>query len=379
MANTFSVADRAFMAQAIQVAKQGLYSCHPNPRVGCLLVDEQGNEIARGAHLVAGQGHAEVNALAIAKERAKGATAYVTLEPCSHTGKTGPCAVALVKAGVKRVVAAMVDPNPEVAGRGLAILAEHGIEVSSGLLEDEAKALNPGFIKRMLTGVPYVRLKTASSLDGRTAMASGESFWITGPAARSDVQHWRARSSAIITGVDSVVQDDSALTVRPDQLPESMQSRYTGLQPLRVVLDSQLRLPLGVKLLSLPGQTLVATCLPEGEQHQALRNQGAEVLVFEPNEAGQVPLTALLEHLASAYQCNEVLVETGATLAGSFLKAGLVDEWLLYQATCLLGSSARPLVQWSLETMAQKQSFNLVDIRQFGNDLRLQLQPQPSE
>ncbi|MGB0664555.1 MAG: bifunctional diaminohydroxyphosphoribosylaminopyrimidine deaminase/5-amino-6-(5-phosphoribosylamino)uracil reductase RibD [Pontibacterium sp.] len=379
MADSFSVADRAFMAQAIQVAKQGLYSCHPNPRVGCLLVDAQGNEIARGAHLVAGQGHAEVNALAIAKERAEGATAYVTLEPCSHTGKTGPCAVALVKAGVKRVVAAMVDPNPEVAGRGLAILAEHGIEVSSGLLEDEAKALNPGFIKRMLTGTPYVRLKTASSLDGRTAMASGESFWITGLAARSDVQQWRARSSAIITGVDSVIQDDSALTVRPEQLPESMQSRYTGLQPLRVVLDSQLRLPLGAKLLSLPGQTLVVTCLPEGERHQALREQGAEVLVLESNEAGQVPLTALLEHLASAYQCNEVLVETGATLAGSFLKAGLVDEWLLYQATCLLGSSARPLVQWPLETMAQKQSFGLVDIRQLGNDLRLQLKPQPSE
>lgn len=374
MSKEFSLADRQHMAKAIQVARKGLYSCHPNPRVGCVLVDAQGDEVAAAAHLIAGEGHAEVNALLMAGERARGATAYVTLEPCSHYGKTGPCALALIDAGVSRVVAAMVDPNPAVAGRGLTLLEQAGVEVESGLMTEEASALNPGFIQRMTKATPWVRLKTASSLDGRTAMASGESQWITSGAARADVQQWRARSSAVLTGVESIVIDDSALTVRTEQLPPHCLEDYTGYQPLGVVFDTHLRTPLTARILKQASQTLIVTCEADEAKHQPYLDAGALVAVFEP-EQEQVPLAHVLAYLAEVHQCNEVLVETGATLAASFLEQGLVDEWLMYQATCLLGSNARPLAQLSFDTMSQKLMFDLADVRQFGTDVRFTLKP----
>lgn len=374
MTHTFSADDHRWMARALQLAEQGLYTTDPNPRVGCVIVKD-GELIGEGAHLKAGEPHAEVHALRMAGEQAQGATAYVTLEPCSHHGKTPPCAEALVKAGVGRVVAAMQDPNPLVAGRGLARLQDVGIDTAHGLLESQARALNPGFISRMERGCPYVRLKLASSLDGRTAMQSGESQWITGAAARSDVQRLRARSSAVLTGVDTVLMDNASLTVRAAQLglPDAEAERAAERQPLRVVLDSQLRLPASTAMLSLPGSTLVATAQPDNQPSAiALSASGAQVLSL-PGTDGRVDLSALLSWLAQHAQCNELLIECGATLAGSVLSEGLVDELVLYMAPTLLGSSARPLFELPLDEMAQQYRLQLTDRRQLGDDLRLTL------
>ena len=374
MTHTFSADDHRWMARALQLAEQGLYTTNPNPRVGCVIVKD-GELIGEGAHLKAGEPHAEVHALRMAGEQARGATAYVTLEPCSHHGKTPPCAEALVKAGVGRVVAAMQDPNPLVAGRGLARLQDVGIDTGHGLLESQARALNPGFISRMERGRPYVRLKLASSLDGRTAMQSGESQWITGAAARSDVQRLRARSSAVLTGVDTVLMDNASLTVRAAQLglPDAEAERAAERQPLRVVLDSQLRLPASTAMLSLPGSTLVATAQLDNQPSAiALSASGAQVLSL-PGADGRVDLSALLSWLAQHAQCNELLIECGATLAGSVLSEGLVDELVLYMAPTLLGSSARPLFELPLDEMAQQYRLQLTDRRQLGDDLRLTL------
>lgn len=374
MTHTFSADDHRWMARALQLAEQGLYTTDPNPRVGCVIVKD-GELIGEGAHLKAGEPHAEVHALRMAGEQARGATAYVTLEPCSHHGKTPPCAEALVKAGVGRVVAAMQDPNPLVAGRGLARLQDVGIDTAHGLLESQARSLNPGFISRMERGRPYVRLKLASSLDGRTAMQSGESQWITGAAARSDVQRLRARSSAVLTGVDTVLMDNASLTVRAAQLglPDAEAERAAERQPLRVVLDSQLRLPASTAMLSLPGSTLVATAQPDNQPSAiALSASGAQVLSL-PGADGRVDLSALLSWLAQHAQCNELLIECGATLAGSVLSEGLVDELVLYMAPTLLGSSARPLFELPLDEMAQQYRLQLTDRRQLGDDLRLTL------
>lgn len=374
MTHTFSTDDHRWMARALQLAEQGLYTTDPNPRVGCVIVKD-GELIGEGAHLKAGEPHAEVHALRMAGEQARGATAYVTLEPCSHHGKTPPCAEALVKAGVGRVVAAMQDPNPLVAGRGLARLQDVGIDTAHGLLESQARSLNPGFISRMERGRPYVRLKLASSLDGRTAMQSGESQWITGAAARSDVQRLRARSSAVLTGVDTVLMDNASLTVRAAQLglPDAEAERAAERQPLRVVLDSQLRLPASTAMLSLPGSTLVATAQPDNQPSAiALSASGAQVLSL-PGADGRVDLNALLSWLAQHAQCNELLIECGATLAGSVLSEGLVDELVLYMAPTLLGSSARPLFELPLDEMAQQYRLQLTDRRQLGDDLRLTL------
>lgn len=362
------------MARAIQLAHQGLYTTDPNPRVGCVIVRD-GEVIGEGAHLKAGEPHAEVHALRMAGEQARGATAYVTLEPCSHHGKTPPCAEALVKAGVARVISAMQDPNPLVAGRGLARLRDAGIEAASGLLEAQARALNPGFISRMERGRPWTRLKLASSLDGRTAMQSGESQWITGAAARSDVQRLRARSSAVLTGVDTVLIDNASLTVRAAELglPADLAVRAAEHQPLRVVVDSRLRLPPSIPMLKLPGRTLIVTAAADdGEAAQALKNAGAELLSL-PNMDGRVDLAALQSWLAEHEQCNELLIECGATLAGAALGAGLVDELVLYMAPTLLGSTARPLFNLPLEQMAQQYRLQLTDTRQLGDDLRLTL------
>lgn len=354
-----------FMARAINLAKQGLYSTDPNPRVGCVIVKD-GQIIGEGFHRKAGDGHAEVNALLQAGDGANGATAYVTLEPCSHFGRTPPCCDGLIKAGVRSVVCAMVDPNPQVSGAGFAKLMAAGIDVTIGILEDQARALNPGFIKRMQTGMPFVRLKIASSLDGRTAMQSGESQWITGPAARTDVQRLRAQSSAIVTGIESILKDDSSLTVRANELgfddPEFAEF-VAARQPLRVVLDSQGRIPKEANVLKQPGQALVVV------KHGVQLNNGCDVLALDCDHNG-LDLPALLKELAYR-NCNEVLVETGATLAGQFVAQGLVDEMLVYMAPCLMGSNARPLLNLPIENMADKIPLRIVDTRMVGSDMRM--------
>lgn len=367
--------DRAWMARALQLAERGLYTVRSNPRVGCVLVKD-GVLIGEGWHARAGEGHAEVNALGAAGERARGATAYVTLEPCSHFGKTPPCADALLAAGVSRVVAAMQDPNPQVAGRGLQRLRDAGVEVSCGVLQAEAEALNRGFIRRMRGGLPWVRLKLAMSLDGRTAMASGESQWITGAAARADVQRLRARSDAVISGADAVLQDSSALTVRAEQLglEPALAERAAAAQPLRALIDGRLRVPLDARLFQQQGPTLVVCHHDQGRAGE-WQAAGSELLAL-PGSAGQVDLQALLAELARR-GCNEVLVESGARLAGAFWQAGLVDELLLYLAPTLLGSLARPLLELPLAQMAEAPRLQISEVRAVGEDWRITARPQP--
>ena len=322
------------MGRALDLARRGLYTADPNPRVGCVIVKD-GEMIGEGWHARAGEPHAEIHALAAAGTRARGATAYVSLEPCRHHGRTGPCTVALIEAGVQRVVAAMRDPNPQMAGRGLADLARAGVRVDDGVLAPEAEALNAGFVSRHRRGRPLVRVKIAASLDGRTAMASGESRWITGAAARRDVQRLRAASSAVLTGIGTVLADDPLLTVRDERFGPSPR------QPLRVVLDSDLRTPPAARLLEAPGRTLVVAARAS-ERAAALRAAGAEVLVLDDG-AARVDAQALLAALA-AREVNEILVEAGATLAGALLGQGLADELVVYLAPVLLGCRARGMV-----------------------------------
>lgn len=357
------------MAEALRLARLGLYSTDPNPRVGCVIVKD-GQIVGLGWHKQAGTPHAEVHALNEAGDKATGSTAYVTLEPCSHTGRTPPCANALINAGVARVVAAMQDPNPLVAGSGFKALEAAGISVAFGLMQAEAEALNPGFIKRMVEGRPFVRIKLASSLDGRTAMASGESQWITGPAARADVQKLRARSSAVITGIGTVLADDPQLTVRDASLaPAGLSLR----QPLRVVLDRQARLPADCQLLQVDGPLWWVTQSEKPDlAKQIATRAGSKHLVLNVPEQDFLP--ALMTHLVQA-QCNEVLVEAGPTLAAAFLRARLCDELIVYMAPKLLGSSARPMIDLSLEQMSEAVSLRMTDLRQVGSDIRLSYQP----
>lgn len=367
-----------WMARALVLARRGLYTAHPNPRVGCVLVRD-GECVGEGWHERAGEPHAEVHALLAAGGAAQGATAYVSLEPCSHHGRTGPCCDALAAAGVARVVVAMLDPNPQVAGRGIARLEAAGIAVQVGVLEAEAMALNAGFVSRMVQGRPFVRLKMAMSLDGRTAMRSGESQWITGPLARREVQRLRARSCAVVTGVESVIFDNSRLTVRADQLDLPQSEAIVRRQPLRVVVDSHLRLPLAAACLREPGRTLVATLDDnEPERRARLGAAGAEVVVLPAGGDGRVDLAALLAHLAEHEEVNEVLLETGATLAGAMLGAQLVDEMQLFVAPILLGGEARPLFELpGLSRMAQQRKLDIRDIRALGNDWRITAVPLP--
>lgn len=350
------------MAHALQLAAQGLYTADPNPRVGCVMVRD-GEVVGTGWHLRAGEPHAEVHALREAGERARGATAYVTLEPCCHHGRTPPCSDALIQSGVARVVAAMEDPNPLVAGQGLAKIRQAGIAVESGLLRQQAEALNPGFIMRMRHGRPYVRCKLAMSVDGRTAMASGESKWITGEAARLDVQRLRARSSAVMTGIGTVLADDPALNVRVDF--------GQGLrQPLRVVVDPRLSMPETAHMLGLPGRTLILTCADDPDAESRLNQAGAEVLRL-PARGDGVDLHAVMRHLAELH-INEVLLETGATLSGAMLAAGLIDELVLYVAPHIMGSGARGLFNLpGLERMEQRIELDILDIRAVGRDWRI--------
>jgi diaminohydroxyphosphoribosylaminopyrimidine deaminase/5-amino-6-(5-phosphoribosylamino)uracil reductase len=364
-----AITDTRHMAEAIRLARLGLCTTAPNPRVGCVLARGE-RVISRGFHQRAGGPHAEAAALAAAREPVAGATAYVTLEPCSHHGRTPPCAEALVAAGVARVVAASLDPNPLVAGRGLERLRAAGIDVACGVLEREALALNPGFFKRMKTGLPWVRVKLAMSLDGRTAMADGTSKWITGEAARKDVQRLRARSCAIVTGVGTVLHDDPRLDVR------TTEGDGTPRQPVRVVVDSRLRTPASARVIGEAGETMVVAAAGDAARERALTEAGATVLHL-PGADGRVDLRALLSRLAAA-QCNEVLVEAGATLAGAALRERLADELVIYVAPALLGSSARPLADLPFGSMEQKLGLQITDITAVGADWRITAVPSAS-
>lgn len=362
---TSSASDEHWMARACELALQGLNTTTPNPRVGCVIVSAAGEFIAEGWHRKTGEAHAEINALTQAGAAAVGCTVYVTLEPCNHQGRTGPCTEALIAAGVAEVVYGMEDPNPLVGGQGLARLRAAGIGVRGPVLNEQVRALNPGFIQRMTQGRPWVRCKMAMSLDGRTAMASGESFWITGEAARADVQHWRARSCAIVTGISTVLRDDPALTVRDPVFGDNPR------QPLRVIVDSRLRTPEEARVLrASDGGIAIATCAFNRP------HLGAEIWGM-PSSAGAVDLVALVKKLAERC-CNEVLIEAGPSLAGSFLRAGLIDELIVYMAPKLLGSNARPLFDLPLAFMAEAVQLEWVDVRPVGADWRFLGRVQPS-
>lgn len=394
-----NAADNKWMAQALRLAERGLYTTSPNPRVGCVLVKDE-TLVGSGWHRIAGEPHAEVYALQEAGSAARGATAYVTLEPCSHHGRTPPCADALVAAGVARVVVAMTDPNPQVSGTGLALLRAAGIKVDCGLMEGAARDLNAGFFARMTRGTPWVRSKVGMSLDGRTALANGVSQWITGPDARLDVQHWRARSCAVLTGINTILSDDAQLNVReidtnghgeaatrddenmpvPPSQPSPailageggnvpLREFHVKRQPLRVVLDSNLRMPMEARILN-GGGTLIYSALRDEQRIALLENLGATVAVL-PDGNGRVDLSAMLRDLAQR-GCNEVLVEAGGILNGALLNAGLVDELLLYIAPQLLGDMARGMARLGeLTRLDQRVDLAWQDVRQVGRDLRI--------
>ena len=366
--------DEHFMARAVNLARRGLFTTDPNPRVGCVLVRD-GGIVGEGYHYRAGEPHAEPNALAVAGARAAGATAYVTLEPCCHQGRTPPCTEALIEAGVSEVVIGVTDPNPLVAGKGIRRLRDAGIRVTTGLLEKEIQDLNPGFARRMKTGRPYVRCKLAMSLDGRTAMASGESRWITGEAARLDVQRLRARSSAIVTGIGTVLADDPSLNVRAPLSAFSGVRQASDLrQPLRVILDPGLETPPRARMLALPGETLIVTSRGDDVAKERLMRRGAEVALLEGGAAA-IDLQALLDYLGGR-DINELLIEAGPTLAGAALQAGVVDELVIYVAPHLMGSEARGLFNMpGLERMRDRIDLNLVDIRAVGEDIRITARP----
>lgn len=371
----FTLADHRHMVRAVQLARLGLYTTDPNPRVGCVLVRD-GKVVGEGWHRKTGGLHAERIALRHAGNAAKAATAYVTLEPCSHHGRTPPCADGLIEAGVSRVVAAMVDPNPLVAGQGMSRLHDAGVDIATGLLQPEAERLNPGFIKRMQTGRPYVRCKLAMSLDGRTAMASGESLWITGDAARQDVQRLRARSSAIITGVATVLADNPSMNVRlaPAELAGVESAEYLR-QPLRVVLDSRLRMPVGSRMLSLEGETLILHGEVNRAPVEALEKAGARLQQVAANQDGLVLDEVML--LLGERGINELLIEAGPTLAGAALQAGIIDELVIYMAPSLMGSGARGLFNLpGLTKMADRVQLQIQDIRKVGQDFRIVARPE---
>lgn len=364
--------DEKFMARALQLAKLGRFTTHPNPNVGCVIAKD-GEIVGEGFHFRAGEPHAEVHALRMAGEKARGATAYVTLEPCSHHGRTPPCCEALITAGVTRVVAAMQDPNPQVAGRGLYALQQAGIEVSHGLMMNEAEALNPGFLKRMRTGFPFIQLKLGASLDGRTAMASGESQWITSPESRRDVQRLRAQSAAILSSSATVLADNPSLTVRWQELGQATRDSYAEehlRQPTRIIIDSQNRVTPQHKIVAQPGATWLARCAADEQSWP----EGVEQFIV-PQHNGHLDLVVMMMLLGKR-QVNSVWVEAGATLGGALLQAGLVDELILYVAPKLLGNEARGLCQLpGLGKLADAPEFTFSKVRQVGPDLCLHLTP----
>ncbi len=349
------------MSRALQLARRGVNTTHPNPRVGCVIVCDN-IVVGEGWHEYRGDAHAEINALKALPDRAEGATCYVTLEPCNHSGRTGPCTEALINAGVSHVMAAMSDPNPQVAGQGMARLAQADIATSVGLMEEEAQKLNRGYVMRMTEKRPYVRCKLAMSLDGKIAVASGESKWITEAAARMDVQRWRAGSAAVMTGIGTVLMDDPGLDVREIDIGDR--------QVLRVVLDRRLRIPVDAKILSNAGRTLVFTQHSDGSKQRKINAAGAEVIVLQ--EEGAAFLPAVMHYLAAREEINEILLEAGAELSGAMLERGLVDEIILYQASVLMGDGGKGLFHLpSVKTMQDKLELEIVDSRMVGRDRRM--------
>ena len=365
------------MSRALQLARRGIYTTPPNPSVGCLLVRD-GGIVGEGWHHHAGGPHAEIEALRQAGEKAKGAECYVTLEPCAHAGRTPPCAAALVSAGIRRTVIAAEDPNPLVGGQGIQELEAAGIRTETGLLKAQAQAINPGFEMRMRKGRPYVRCKLAMSIDGRTALAGGESQWISSEAARRDGQRLRARSSAIMTGVNTVLADDPALTVRDVDT--------AGRQPLRAILDRQLRTPATARVLAEAGETLIFAAGGEenrtgggDDRRNELEAAGAQVVLLQESEDRDF-LNAVLRYLAEEREVNEVLLESGATLAGKMLEAGVLDEIIIYMAPVLLGRNARSLFNLEgITTMSDRVALNYTDLRMVGPDVRITLKPVMSD
>ncbi|MDP5188776.1 bifunctional diaminohydroxyphosphoribosylaminopyrimidine deaminase/5-amino-6-(5-phosphoribosylamino)uracil reductase RibD [Rheinheimera baltica] len=366
----FSAADTGFMALALQLAELGRYTTSPNPNVGALIV-KNGQIVGRGYHKQAGGPHAEVFALQEAGSDARGATCYVTLEPCSHHGRTPPCAEALVVAGISRVVIAMQDPNPQVAGKGAAILRNAGMQVDIGLLDTQARALNLGFLSRMERQRPYVRLKLAASLDGRTALANGDSKWLTGEAARADVQHFRAQSCAVLSTATTVLADNARLNLRAEQLQQDIGRLDSGelRQPKRVILDRNGLLKHDLAIFSDGGEVLL--CVSKLENDRQLPNIARQIHCPLNNDA-QFDIAALLQHLALREQVNTLWVEAGATLAGTLLQLKLVDELIVYLSPKLLGNAAQPLAvlpQYTALTQVPELSWS--DIRLVGQDIRL--------
>lgn len=361
----FNPVDVDFMARALRLAEKGLNSTHPNPRVGCVLVKD-GQVIGEGWHRKAGEPHAEILALQQAGKQARGATAYVTLEPCCHQGRTGPCSQALIDAGVAKVIAAMPDPNPKVSGQGLQQLEAAGVLVGVGCLQNQAGDLNRGFCRRMTQQRPWVMSKLAMSLDGRTAMASGESKWITGPASRRDVHRLRARHSIVLTGVDTVMADDPQLTPRDGLKLPLLRT------PDRVILDSRLRTPLTAQMLNQSGCNIILTCCEDQAQIDRLQQVGFKVFVL-PSLNGRLDLNAVMCWLGQQ-EVNEVMVEAGAILNGALMQAGLVDEWYIYTAPCVLGDAARGVFHLSgLTRIEQQYRFKIESVRRIGDDMRLHL------
>ena len=360
--------DLLMMGRAIGLAQLGKYTNHPNPRVGCVLT--QGEQIVGESwHSKSGEAHAEARALAAAGDRASGATAYVTLEPHCYHGRTPPCTDALIRAGVKRVVCSTLDPNPKVSGAGIRQLREAGIVVETGLLEAAARELNLGFEKRMKSGLPRVIVKIATSLDGRVALANGVSKWITGEAARTDVQHLRAAASAVLTGIDTVIADDPQLNVRDPSI------ELLGRQPLRVVLDTRLRIAPAARIFSVPGRTIVFTAAEQVAKAGAVRQAGAEVVAAPLDAQQHVDLQHVLAELGRR-ECNDVLVEAGPTLAGRFLQLGLADELIVYIAPIVLGPEARAMALLPpLERIEDVLRYSLHGMQRVGDDVKLLLRP----
>ncbi len=357
------ITDRAFMARALRLARRGMYTADPNPRVGCVIVRD-GQVVGEGWHERSGGPHAEIVALRAAGDAARGSTAYVTLEPCCHHGRTPPCTDALIEAGVARVIVAARDPNPAVGGGGEAQLAAAGIDVRSGVLDAESRELNVGYMRRMRTGRPFVVAKIAASLDGRTALANGTSQWITGDAARADVQRLRARSSAVLTGAGTIVSDDPSLNVRAEELGDV-------LQPTRVIVDSGLRMPADARTLGLPGDVIVFTVAGSESKREALARAGARIEVVDAMPNGRVDLDAMLLRLGEL-GINELMVEAGTRINGALLQSNLIDALVIYIAGSVLGADGRGMFDVpELTDMSERWDFELVDVRRVGPDLRL--------
>ena len=355
------------MAHALRLARQGRFTTRPNPNVGCVIVDAGGDLVAAEFHRRAGDAHAEILALQKAGEKARGATVYVSLEPCCHQGKTGPCTQALIAAEVKRVVVAMQDPNPQVAGKGIEQLQQHGIQVDCGVLTEQAQELNAGFVKRMQSGIPYVTVKSAISIAGKTALHNGTSKWITDTAARNDVQRLRAQSDAVMTGIGTVLADDPSLNVR--LTPEQLGLNEEVMQPARVVIDPQLQMPAQSKMFSLPGQTIVFAGRQSASQMQT-NVTGGEVVLLEEQQ-GQLDLRQVLQQLAQR-EINSVLVEAGSNLVGNLMAQNLVDEMIIYVAPKIFGSAAKGMAEiGAIDIMDEHISLEYKDVRRVGDDLKI--------